>query len=56
MPCSVSEILTKYQETNSIFADGIFDFDRLTIQNSSFQFQFLAISLMAKFYLQAKIW
>ena len=37
MPCSVSEILTKYWETNSIFADGIFDFDRLTIQNSSFQ-------------------
>ena len=34
---SVSEILIKYQQSNSIFADVILDFGRLTIQNSSFQ-------------------
>ena len=33
--CSVSEILTKYQQTNLIFADVILEFGRLTIQNSS---------------------
>ena len=32
-----AEILTKYQQTNSICADIIMDFGRLTIQNSSFQ-------------------
>ena len=32
---SVSEILIKYQQSNSIFADVILDFGRLTIQNSS---------------------
>ena len=34
---SVSEILIKYQQSNSIFPDVILDFGRLTIQNSSFQ-------------------
>ena len=34
---SVSEILIKYQQSNSIFADVILDFGRLTIQNSSSQ-------------------
>ena len=34
---SVSEILIKYQQSNSIFAEVILDFGRLTIQNSSFQ-------------------
>ena len=34
---SVSEILIKYQQSNSIFADVILDFGRLTVQNSSFQ-------------------
>ena len=34
---SVSEILIKYQQSNSIFADVILDFGRLTIQNTSFQ-------------------
>ena len=34
---SVSEILIKYQQSNSIFADVILDFGRLTIRNSSFQ-------------------
>ena len=37
MLLSVSEILIKYQQSNSIFADVILDFGRLTIQNSSFQ-------------------
>ena len=35
MLLSVSEILIKYQQSNSIFADVILDFGRLTIQNSS---------------------
>ena len=30
VPCSVFEILTKYQETNLIFADVILDFGRLS--------------------------
>ena len=33
--CSVPKILTKYEQTNLIFANVILDFDRLTIQNSS---------------------
>ena len=35
VPCSVFKTLTKYQQTNSIFANNILDFGRLTIQNSS---------------------
>ena len=33
--CSVPEILTKYEQTNLIFANVILDVGRLTIQNSS---------------------
>ena len=33
--CSVSEIITKYLQISSIFADIILNFGRLTIQNSS---------------------
>ena len=39
VPCSVSEILTKYKQTNSIFADATLDFGTLIIQSSSFQQQ-----------------
>ena len=33
--CSASEIVTKYLQISSIFADIILNFGRLTIQNSS---------------------